>query len=222
MLKKIKSIFVVEDASAPKDSSGASEDIKTDMKGAAGEIDLTIPAPNHVPESSGENRFLSILAQAIEKNNQQGFDYFEFRQSLINLSKLNMDEMTKYKSAYAAAQAMGVSPAALVESAKFYLGLLNDEGKKFSIAEQNQRTKVVEDRKNELTQIAAEIQKKQEMIIQLQAEVEKLNKILEDKKQDAANMAGKLEHTKNEFETAMKSIAGKISEDIEKMNQYLK
>ena len=60
------------------------------------------------------------------------------------------------------------------------------------------------------------------MIIQLQSEVEKLNKILEDKKQDAANMAGKLEHTKNEFETAMKSIAGKISDDIEKMNQYLK
>lgn len=117
---------------------------------------------------------------------------------------------------------MGVSPATLVDSAKFYLGLLNDEGKKFSIAEQNQRTKVVEDRKNELTQIASEIQKKQEMIIQLQSEVEKLNKILEDKKQDAANMAGKLEHTKNEFETAMKSIAGKISDDIEKMNQYLK
>ncbi|MBK8514468.1 MAG: hypothetical protein IPL56_19905 [Saprospiraceae bacterium] len=222
MLKKIKSIFVVEDSSAPKASSTSSGNTKGDTNPPMSEIDLTIPAPNNIPESSSENRFLSILAQAIEKNNQQGFDYFEFRQSLINLSKLNMDEMTKYKSAYAAAQAMGVSPATLVDSAKFYLGLLNDEGKKFSIAEQNQRTKVVEDRKNELTQIASEIQKKQEMIIQLQSEVEKLNKILEDKKQDAANMAGKLEHTKNEFETAMKSIAGKISDDIEKMNQYLK
>ena len=210
MLKKIKSIFVVEDSSAPKASSTSSGDTKGDTNPPMSEIDLTIPAPNNIPESSSENRFLSILAQAIEKNNQQGFDYFEFRQSLINLSKLNMDEMTKYKSAYAAAQAMGVSPATLVDSAKFYLGLLN------------QRTKVVEDRKNELTQIASEIQKKQEMIIQLQSEVEKLNKILEDKKQDAANMAGKLEHTKNEFETAMKSIAGKISDDIEKMNQYLK
>ncbi len=224
MLKKIKSIFVFEEeggARLPKAETNESLDNSSGNSVQTSAPDIADRSVA-LPEVSAQNRFLGILAQTIEKNNQPGFDYFEFRQSLINLAKLNMDEATRYKSAYAAAQAMGVSPTTLINSAKGYLNLLTEEGKKFSIAEQNQRTKVVEDRKNELAQISSDIQKKQEMISRLQAEVEQLTKTLETKKEDADNMAGKLEQTKAEFEAAMGAIAGKISTDIELMDQYLK
>ena len=178
--------------------------------------------PVDIPEVSAQNRFLSLLAQIIEKNNQPGFDYFEYRQSLINLAKLNMDEATKYKRAYAAAQAMGVTPVTLVNSAQGYLNLLNQESQKFATAEQNQRNKVIEERKNELSNLGSQIEKKKEMILQMQAEVEQMSKSLELKKNEAAGFAEKLNATKQEFEVAMKSIAGQIAEDIQKMNQYLK
>ena len=219
MLKKIKNIFVVEDESAPKKTVESGETRET-----AGEA-VTVSANNgpvDIPEVSAQNRFLSLLAQIIEKNNQPGFDYFEYRQSLINLAKLNMDEATKYKSAYAAAQAMGVTPVTLVNSAQGYLNLLNQESQKFATAEQNQRNKVIEERKNELSNLNTQIEKKKEMISQMQAEVEHMTKSLESKKNEAAGFAEKLNATKQEFEVAMKSIAGQIAEDIQKMNQYLK
>ena len=153
-----------------------------------------------IPEVSAQNRFLSLLAQIIEKNNQPGFDYFEYRQSLINLAKLNMDEATKYKSAYAAAQAMGVTPVTLVNSAQGYLNLLNQESQKFATAEQNQRNKVIEERKNELSNLGSQIEKKKEMILQMQAEVEQMSKSLELKKNEAAGFAEKLNATKQEFD----------------------
>ena len=232
MLKKIKSIFVVDDGTAlsDRDKSERVEDnfstksapTPVGVSGVSGNFANEDGLTQDIPEPSGPNKFLNILAQVIEKNNQPGFDYFEFRQSLINLAKLSMDEATRFKSAYAAAQSMGVSPNSLIESAQAYLKLLGDEGKKFAQAEQNQRTKVVEDKKNELNQIASEVKNKQDMIGKLQQEVNQLNKTLEDKKADAATMATKLESTKIAFENAMKSISGQITEDISKMNQYLK
>ncbi len=226
MLKKIKSIFVVEaESGSAKNIDNVSEATEvvegTQTNPPSRSTDGYVPSAQ-TPEVSAQNRFLGILAQTLEKNNQPGFDYFEFRQALINLSKLEMDEATKYKSAYAAAQAMGVTPAVLMKSALNYQAILQEEGRKFAIAEQNQRTKVVEDRKNELNQITQEIQKKQDMISRLQAEVEQLTKSLEGKKAESNNLAIKLEQTKAEFEAAMGSIAGQIASDIERMNQYLK
>ena len=114
------------------------------------------------------------------------------------------------------------TPVTLVNSAQGYLNLLNQESQKFATAEQNQRNKVIEERKNELSNLGSQIEKKKEMILQMQAEVEQMSKSLELKKNEAAGFAEKLNATKQEFEVAMKSIAGQIAEDIQKMNQYLK
>ena len=227
MLKKIKSIFVVEDANATASkqvtpSSDREDSPSINVPSSSGTLSSAGNVTSEIPDNSGPNKFLAILAQVIEKNNQPGFDYFEFRQSLINLSKLSMDEATKYKSAYAAAQSMNVSPTALITSAQGYLQLLNDEGKKFAQAEQNQRTKVAEDRKTEMKQIAIDIKNKQDMVAKLQTEISQLSKNLEDRKTETANLAAKLESTKVAFENAMRSISGQINDDIQKMNQYLK
>lgn len=224
MLKKIKSIFIVEDEKSPvhPPSPAAQGDEEDNRMKEAVDIRVSSGKAGSPQETGTGNRFLNVLAEAIEKNNQQGFDYLEFRQALVNLSKLSMDESTRYKSAYAAAQAMGVSPSFLISSAKAYLAILEGESKKFSIAEQNQRTRVVEERKNELEQISGEIRKKQETITKLQDEVEQLTKKLEEKKNEARAMSGKLEQTKVEFESAYKSLFGQISQDIQKMDQYLK
>jgi len=160
MLKKLKSIFVVETESTASNQFRTSDNKESPVSGSPSEEPILTNDIKGTPEVPAENRFLNVLADAIEKNNQPGFDYLEFRQSLINLGKLNMDESTRFKSAYAAAQAMGVTPASLINSAKTYLNILEGEGKKFAIAEQNQRTKVVEERKTELQQIQTEIQKK--------------------------------------------------------------
>lgn len=221
MLKKIKGLFI-EDAPGTSSDVSSSSKPSPDANTSAPKTNSSAAMNGDVPEASSTNRFLTILAQTIEKNNQPGFDYFEYKQALTNLAKLNMDEMTRYQSAYAAAQSMGVTPVALLQSAQGYLSLMDSESQKFAAAEQNQRTKVMEEKRNEVVQLSSDIQKKQDMMKSMQAEIDALNKNLEDKKNDLASLNSKLDSTKLEFDSAMKSITGQITNDIQKMKQYLK
>jgi len=56
----------------------------------------------------------------------------------------------------------------------------------------------------------------------LQNETEQLTKNLEDKKREAATLGSKLEQTKTKFETALRSLTTQITDDVQKMNEYLK
>ena len=75
---------------------------------------------------------MDVLAEALQNNNIDGVDYFEFRQSLLSLSKISMDEKTRYQSAFAMAQAMGATPKQLIETAEHYLNVLKNEEHKFA------------------------------------------------------------------------------------------
>ena len=137
-LKKFKSVFVLEDEAAADQSAA---------KGSQHPAEMSAPPPKSAASASVaepergtvSNKFVEVLAAALEKNNQQGFDYFEFRQALRNLAKMPMDEATRFHSAYAMAQTMGVTPEKLVESAKFYLDVLAKEQAKFSEAHAQQQ-----------------------------------------------------------------------------------
>ncbi|MEM6967493.1 MAG: hypothetical protein AAF573_22205, partial [Bacteroidota bacterium] len=70
----------------------------------------------------GENHLLdeksiSFLTGALDRNNLPGFDYIEFKQSLAALAKLNMDEETAFKSAFATAATVGLTKGKLLETA---------------------------------------------------------------------------------------------------------
>ena len=127
MFDRLKSLFIVEDE-GPKKSSKAYQPQAEEQKG-------TPPAKSQQktrstrPVAGGKvtSKFTNILFGAMEKNDQEGFDYLEFKQSLQNLAKMPMDEATRFKSAFAMAQTMGVTPDLLVKSAEFYIQVLDGE-----------------------------------------------------------------------------------------------
>ena len=133
-----------------------------------------------------------------------------------------MDEMTRYQSAYAAATRWCVTPVVLLQSAQGYLSLMDSESQKLAAAEQKSAYQSNGRKRNEVVQLSSDIQKKQDMMKSMQAEIDALNKNLEDKKNDLASLNSKLIPLKLEFDSAMKSITGQITNDIQKMKQYLK
>ena len=161
-LKKFKSVFIVEEAAASEASATAPEQPATTAAPQA-------PQPSAPPETPGSvsDRFVEILVKALEQNNQPGFDYFEFRQALANLAKMAMDEPTRYKSAFAMAQTMGVDPAKLLESGSFYLQVLSGEQAKFNEAHAQQRAKLIGNREEEISQLENAIQAKTQQIAEL-------------------------------------------------------
>lgn len=47
-----------------------------------------------------DDRSLEFLANAIEKNNLPGFDYFEYKRAVYSLQQMPMSEETAHKSAF--------------------------------------------------------------------------------------------------------------------------
>ncbi|MEN0051263.1 MAG: hypothetical protein AAF806_29635, partial [Bacteroidota bacterium] len=117
MLKNLKSLFIVEEEEASKDNASKVTSSKPKPQ--------TIPNDAPVIQESQEgkkgkvsSKFTEVLLGSMEKADLEGFDYLEYKKSLQSLAKMPMDEATRYKSAYAMAQTMGVSPDKLVQTAQ--------------------------------------------------------------------------------------------------------
>jgi len=209
IFKKFKSVFVLEEADA---SQPAKESAVPVAKAPAAP---PAPAVSPMANSAGSvtDKFSEILLGALEKNNQAGFDYF---------AKMPMDEQTRFQSAYAMAQTMGVTPVALVESANFYLNVLASEQSRFNEAHQQQRAKLIGNREEEVKNLEAMMQQKSEQIKQLTQQIEEHRQRAEQIRKELSDSTIKIENTKADFEATFASVVGQMQGDVEKMKSFLK
>lgn len=221
-IKKFKSVFVIEEEGAAQNTGTqhpAEMSAPPPKSSSAAQS-----APNTAPASSGSvnDKFVEILASALEKNNQDGFDYFEFRQSLKNLAKMPMDEQTRFQSAYAMAQTMGVTSGKLIESAKHYLDVLNGEQTRFTEAHAQQKAKLIGNRESEAANLEASMLQKAEQIKQLTQEIESNRQQSERIRKEISESTVKIETTKSDFQATFTSVFAQIQDDMSKIQQYLK
>lgn len=223
VFKNIKSLFV-EDVESGKEKKVVEE--KKPIKKAP------TPTTNTTTSTSSTNRppvkgtanpeFTDKLLKVIEANNQPGFDYLEFKKTLKGMSKMNLDEPTQFKSAFAAAQTMGVTPNTLVDSATIYLNVLATEEKKFMAAVQNQKDKNIVGKKQQLKEMEAAIKNKEAHIKKLQKEIEADKKTMTDSEAAISKVANKIEETQANFSASYNDLKNKMLADIEKMKVHLK
>lgn len=230
MLKKLKGYFIVDDegfkeemnkqAGGKKETNAASPTAKSNAPKAT-----STSTPSSQPKPStgkASSKFTNILLGAMDANNLEGFDYLEFKQSLHNLSKMPMDEQTRYQSAFAAAQPMGVTPKKLIETAQFYIDILKKEEAKFGTALANQRTKQIGDKEHKIKQTDRLIVEKNNQIERLKKEIEAHKKQSAEMKASISDATVKVETTKNNFIASYNLLVGQIKRDIDNMKKYLK
>jgi len=236
MLKKLKGLFVVEDGSSPKkveevkSKEPSIEEIEKSMNGegpkksnsAASTLSKTKEEKPR-PKLSGkpEAKFVDVLLKSLEANNQEGFDYLEFKQSLQSLGNVEMDEKTRYQSALAMAKTMGASKSTLLQSAKAYTKVLDSEGAKFQQASRNQIQKQVVGKEDEIKSHQKAVADKEAMIKKLQKEIEQHRVKLEKTKTSLNNASAKVQLTSDKFMLAFDSVKGQILKDIENMNKLM-
>ena len=99
---KLKSIFVVsEDA---KNTASVEQNTSNNSNTTAPSEPIQVISPGQASD-----KFIEILHQVLEKNNQPGFDYLEYKKAVQSVAKLQkMDEENQFKTAFAAAQVMNV------------------------------------------------------------------------------------------------------------------
>lgn len=220
-IKNLKSLFI-EETSVEQPTEDESIEASAPAEKPAQPV--TKPRETTISAARGnvDQRFLDTLLNAMEEQNQEGFDYLEFRQALKSLGKMNMDEATRFKSAYAMAQTMNVTPSELTRTANVYLDILNKEQKKFSAALSNQEETQINARKERLSQL-------DQTILQHQKEIESLMASINTHRKEAEQLKGELEEvhqkilvTQKQFTTTHAFLLEEITSDITKMEQYLK
>lgn len=230
MLKKLKGYFVVDDEEFKEEmnkQSGGKKETKpsgpaTKSNAPKAKPTSTGTTPTKAPAGKASSKFTNILLGAMDANNIDGFDYLEYKQSLHNLSKMPMDEQTRYQSAYAAAQPMGVTPKRLLETAQFYIDILKKEEAKFATALANQRTKQIGDKEQQIQQMDRLVIEKTKQIERLKKEIESHKKQSGEMKASISDATVKVETTKNNFIASYNLLVGQIKRDMDNMKKYLK
>ena len=221
-LKKLKGIFVVDTATTTEGQPAeASTPAKPEIKATT-----VATTPTSAPVvGKASDKFYDILLGAMETNNQEGFDYLEYKkslQTLANMSGTKLDEATRYYSAFAAAQAMGVTSQKLTDSAQFYLKVLQSEDSKFQESVNAQRQKQIGSKEKAITDMEATITAKGEQIAKLTEEIKIHQTEMEKMKADISDAVVKIETTLSDFHATYDELVGQIGKDVENMNKYLK
>jgi hypothetical protein len=225
-LKKIKGLFVVEDTTSS--ASTQSSDTQTPVATNTTTNNYTPQPPTFTPPpivSSGgthNQKIFDSLSQALEANNMQGFDYFEYRGSLLSLSKMPMDEATRYQSAYAMAQTMGVDVPKLTDSATHYLNVLKNEELKFQQALDNQQKSGMASKEQEIVNLQNAVNQKSELLKQITQEIQQHQAKMEEIKLQITDASAKINQAQSDFGVTYNALVGQIQQDIQNIKNYLK
>lgn len=216
-LSKLKGIFIVQTPTDGKaaEATPAKTTNKTENPSKTPEVVVTV-------NGKVSDKFYDILFGAMESNNQPGFDYLEYKKSLQTLASMPMDEKTRYGSAYAAAQSMGITSQQLNDSAQFYLNVLKTEDTKFQESVNQQRQKQIGSKEKAITDLDATIKAKGEQIAKLTQEIAAHQEDMGKMKAEISEAVVKIETTLSDFHATYSDLVGQIGNDVEKMKQYLK
>lgn len=221
ILKKIKGLFIVEDASTQSQNTTAPQETTQTEQVNVPQQKTVSPSTVFNTESAYNQKVFDSLTQALEANNMQGFDYLEFRGSLLSLSKMPMDEATRYKSAYAMAQTMGADVKKLNDTANHYLNVLKNEELKFQQALDNQRSNGLGAKEQEIAGLQNAINQKTELLKQIQQEIEQHQAQIENIKQQIGESSSKIAQAQGDFNITYDTLINQIQQDIQNIQKYL-
>lgn len=221
MLGKLKRLFVVEDENTEKKAEKTTEQSTQKAPSAAPASSTPrpstnpAPAPKANPNAKPSQKFVDILLKAIESNNLEGFDYLEFKNALQNLSSVDMDENTRYKSALAMATTMGKQPADIINTAQHYLNVLKKEDQQFNKALENNKSTKIGDQEKRIQDTEKSITDKVALIEKLKKEIEAEKETLTKIRNSINTEAAKVQATHDGFKAAFAAVSNQIIEDIE-------
>lgn len=222
-MKNLRSLFIAE-AEEGKDDKTSTNKKEEEAKPSITQDSQESTTNIALEELDGKvsAKFTKILLEAIEKYNEEGFDYLEYKNGIRSLAKMDMDEATRFKSAFAMAQTMGAQSGTLIKSAEHYLQVLGKERDKFESAAQQQIKSKVEDKKREIVIKEKAIEEKTAMIRRLENEVADLRKVVSKAGDSMESEEKKVNKTRADFIASYNNLFNQISADIDKMKNYLK
>jgi hypothetical protein len=165
--------------------------------------------------------YMQVINKAFEARNIPGPDYYEFSKALEMFKTLPMDEPTKFFSAFAGLKAQGLTTERLIETAKWYVGKIEELKKSFDLeidtrikTEVGAKQKQVESLTAKNSQIETEMQK---LVDLRNKNAEEIHTLSIEVNTELTNYNSK----KAGFEGAVKIFNDNINKHIQNIEKHL-
>jgi septal ring factor EnvC (AmiA/AmiB activator) len=168
-------------------------------------------------EKSLNPKILETLHAALDKANLTGEDYYELTKAVEAMKGIALSEEDKIKAAVAALSTKGLTFTKVLESAFYYLKVLENEKKKFYLAFEDKINQSISADKKKIDTLFESIKEKN-------IQIEDLKKIIEDSKTKIVELENeivksqeKVSEIEENFLFTYEYVVNKINNDIEKI-----
>ena len=212
MFGKLASMFVDTESDRPKAPSKPPE------------APVSVAPKPVVPIIPGQPdpEMAQIIQEAIEKANLPGFDYIEFRDSLVRMAGVPMTEEQKFQAVFATAQSMGVTKQVLLDAVDHYLKVVAVQATEFESYVNGVESQQVTVKEKSVADLTTTIEGEA-------AEINRLTMSIQEhrKQQDAINLEivqakQDIQNKRSAFEATRAAIANNLTSDRTKIESYLK
>ncbi len=160
-----------------------------------------------------DEKSLGYLIKALERNNQDGFDYLEFKLALYHLEKMEMTGELAVKSAFATASAMGVDKGHILHSLDRYTAVLQQERIDFDRALASAMNRKIEARKKDISTLDTKIGEFKKEMERIQHAIREGEKRIQTAQNEIASATGELEQAEKTFHQTYELIKKEMDGD---------
>ncbi|MFN8254222.1 MAG: hypothetical protein U0W24_00950 [Bacteroidales bacterium] len=219
-LNKIKGLFVV-----PEDETGITTE-KTEEKNKEEKKSNPVLFANKeqgvtstTPPAKGEfnQNIFNSLAKAISDANLPGEDYLEFVDALQAMKDIPLDETIKMQTVLATLSTRGLTAQKIIETADYYLKVLEREKDKFKEATAQQTHGKIEGKQKQILALEEDNKKKADQIKLLTDEISNNNQHMVQIKKEMEEADIKIKTTENNFNVTYEFLANQIISKVEKI-----
>jgi len=219
-LNKIKGLFIV-----PEDESEGTTQKIEEKKVEEKKIEPQLFAKKEqtstvssIPLKGEFNQnIFNSLTKAIADANLPGEDYLEFVDALQSMKDIPLDETIKMQTVLATLSSRGLTVQKIIETADYYLKVLERERDKFKEATAHQTSGKVDNKLKQIKGLEEENQRKAEQIKILTDEISHNNQQMELIKKDIEEADAKIKSTENNFNVTYDHLANQITSKVEKI-----
>ncbi len=220
---KIKGLFVIPEDEIEEPAKKQQIQKEEQNKTVTEKTNISAPKTEKTQTVSTETKgqfneqIFNSLTKAISDANLPGEDYLEFVSALAAMKAIDLAESIKMQTVLATLSIKGLSIQKIIESADYYLKVLENEKDKFKQAMAQQTSGKVDEKNKQIKSLEEESIKKAEQIKILTDEINYNTEQIEKIKKDIEEADSKIKSTEHNFHTTYDYVANQIINNVEKI-----
>ncbi len=220
--KKIKNLFISEENADTPQNNTKKEETTITKDNLSSKNSTNTPTGKIINQNNTGGNFdqkiFDSLIKVLEDKNLPGEDYMEFMEALQNMKNIPLEETVKMQTVLATLSTKGLTKQKILESADFYVKVLEDEKNKFNEALKQETVKQIGSKQDEIKSLEEQNKSKTEQIAQLTENINQNQQQISKIKASMEEASVKIKTTESNFNYTFDTVVSQIKNNSVKIN----